>query len=56
VEQTQFPRSTTTNRVVMGKISTEMINDVVGKKIHATDKLLENIDAKMDNFTIATQN
>jgi predicted nucleotide-binding protein len=32
------------------------INDEVGKKIHATDKLLKNINAKMDNFTVATQN
>jgi hypothetical protein len=32
------------------------INDKVGKKIHTTDKLLENINAKMDSFTIATQN
>jgi hypothetical protein len=32
------------------------INDEVDKKIHATDKLLENINAKMDNFTVATQN
>jgi hypothetical protein len=32
------------------------INDEVGKKIHATDKLLENINAKMDNFTVAMQN
>jgi hypothetical protein len=32
------------------------INDEIGKKIHATDKLLENINANMDNFTIATQN
>jgi hypothetical protein len=24
--------------------------------IHATEKLLENINAKMDNFTVATQN
>jgi hypothetical protein len=32
------------------------INDEVGKKIHGTDKLLENINAKMDNFTVATQN
>jgi hypothetical protein len=31
-------------------------NDEVGKKIHATDKLLENINAKMDSFTAATQN
>jgi hypothetical protein len=30
------------------------INDEVAKKIHATDKLLENINAKMDNFTVAT--
>jgi hypothetical protein len=32
------------------------INDQFGKKIHATDKLLENISAKMDNFMVATQN
>jgi hypothetical protein len=32
------------------------INDEVGKKIHATDKLLENINAKMGSFTVATQN
>jgi hypothetical protein len=32
------------------------INDEVGKKIHATDKLLENINAKMDSFTMAMQN
>jgi hypothetical protein len=32
------------------------INDEVGKKIHATDKLLENINAKMYNFPVATQN
>jgi hypothetical protein len=32
------------------------INDEIGMKIHATDKLLENINAKMDNFTVATQN
>jgi hypothetical protein len=32
------------------------INDEVGKKIHDTDKVLENINAKMDNFTVATQN
>jgi hypothetical protein len=32
------------------------INDEVGKKIHAMDKLLENINAKMDSFTVATQN
>jgi hypothetical protein len=30
------------------------INDEVGKKIYATDKLLENINAKMDNFIVAT--
>jgi hypothetical protein len=28
----------------------------VGKKIHATDELLEDINAKMDSFTVATQN
>jgi hypothetical protein len=32
------------------------INDEFGKKIHATEKLLENISAKMDSFTVATQN
>jgi hypothetical protein len=32
------------------------INDEVGKKIYATNKLLENINAKMDNFRVATQN
>jgi hypothetical protein len=32
------------------------INDEVGKKIHAMNKLLENINAKMDNFIVATQN
>jgi hypothetical protein len=32
------------------------INDEFGKKIQATDKLQENISAKMDNFTVATQN
>jgi hypothetical protein len=32
------------------------INDEVGKKIHATEKLLENVNAKMDNFIVATQN
>jgi hypothetical protein len=32
------------------------INDEIDKKIHATDKLLENINAKMGNFTEATQN
>jgi hypothetical protein len=30
------------------------INDEVGKKIHATDRLLKNINAKMDSFTVAT--
>jgi hypothetical protein len=32
------------------------MNDEVGMKIHATDKLLENINPKMDIFTVATQN
>jgi hypothetical protein len=32
------------------------INDEFGTKIHPTDKLLENISAKMDSFTVATQN
>jgi hypothetical protein len=32
------------------------INDDVGKKIRGTEKLLENINAKMDSFIVATQN
>jgi hypothetical protein len=32
------------------------INDEVGKKIYATDKFLENINAKMDNFIVAMHN
>jgi hypothetical protein len=32
------------------------IADEVGKKMHATNKLLENINAKMDSFIVATQN
>jgi hypothetical protein len=32
------------------------INDEIGKKVHATDKFLENINAKMNNFIVATQN
>jgi hypothetical protein len=32
------------------------INDEIGMKIHATDKLLKNINAWMDNFIVATQN
>jgi hypothetical protein len=32
------------------------INDEFGKKIHATDKLLENISAKIDNLTVVVQN
>jgi hypothetical protein len=32
------------------------VNDKVGKKIHATDKILENINDKMDIFTVAIQN
>jgi hypothetical protein len=32
------------------------INDEFGEKIHATNKLLENISAKIDSFTVATQN
>jgi hypothetical protein len=32
------------------------INKDFGKRIHATDKLLENMSSKMDSFTIATQN
>jgi hypothetical protein len=32
------------------------INDEFGKKVHATNKLLENISVKMDIFTVASQN
>jgi hypothetical protein len=32
------------------------INDEFGKRIHATDMLLESIRGKMDNFTVAKQN
>jgi hypothetical protein len=32
------------------------INDEFGKRIHATDMLLESISGKMDNFTVAKQN
>jgi hypothetical protein len=32
------------------------VNDKVGKKIHATDKILENINDKMDIFTVVIQN
>jgi hypothetical protein len=32
------------------------IKDEVGKKIHATDKLLENVNAKIDSFIVATYN
>jgi hypothetical protein len=30
------------------------MNDEFGKKIHATDMVLKNISAKMDNFMVAT--
>jgi hypothetical protein len=32
------------------------INDEISKMIHATDQILENINAKMDSFTVAMQN
>jgi hypothetical protein len=32
------------------------VNDEIGRKIHATDKPVENINAKMDSFAVATQN
>jgi hypothetical protein len=32
------------------------LSDKIGKKIYATNKLLENINAKMDNFIVAKQN
>jgi hypothetical protein len=28
----------------------------VGRKLHATDKILESIDNKMNNFTVTVQN
>jgi hypothetical protein len=31
------------------------INDEIGKKIHTIISLLENINAKMDSFTVATK-
>jgi hypothetical protein len=32
------------------------INSEVGRKLHATDKILESIDSKMNNFIVAVQN
>jgi hypothetical protein len=32
------------------------INSKVGKKLLANDRILESIDSKMDNFTVAVQN
>jgi hypothetical protein len=32
------------------------INSKVGKKLLATDMILESIDSKMNNFTVAVQN
>jgi hypothetical protein len=32
------------------------INEDFGKRIHATNKLLENMSSKMDTFTVAMQN
>jgi hypothetical protein len=32
------------------------INSEVGMKLLATDKILESIDSKMNNFTVAVQN
>jgi hypothetical protein len=32
------------------------INSKVGRKLHAIDKILESIDSKMNNFTVAVQN
>jgi hypothetical protein len=58
---------TIVNKVVWDKILTEIsplrdiirnqmrINDEVDKKIYVTDKLLKNINIKMDNFTVSTQ-
>jgi hypothetical protein len=60
--------STTANKVVRGKTSTEVnllkdivrdqlrINSEVGKKLLANDRILESIDSKMNNFTVAVQN
>jgi hypothetical protein len=49
----------------MGRISIGMsslseilseINEDFGKRIQATDKLLENMSSKMDSFIVAMQN
>jgi hypothetical protein len=32
------------------------INKDFGKRIHATDRLLENMSSKMDSFTVAMRN
>jgi hypothetical protein len=32
------------------------INSDVGKKLLATNKIMDNIDSKMNNFTVAVQN
>jgi hypothetical protein len=49
-----FPRNEPSLRDIIRR--QVRINDKVGKKIHATDMLLENINAKMDSFIVATQN
>jgi hypothetical protein len=55
-ETNPVSRSTTANMVVMGNKDQVGIIDEVCNKIHASDKILENISAKMDNFRIAMQN
>jgi hypothetical protein len=59
---------TTASRAILGRISIGMsplrdivrekvkINEDFGKRIHATDKLLENMSSKMDSFIVAMQN
>jgi hypothetical protein len=68
VEQTQFPVRQPPTRWFGAEFQQKWaslrdiikdqvgINDEIGKKIHATGKLQENINAKMDSFIVATQN
>jgi hypothetical protein len=55
----------TASRAIMGRISTRMspfleillgINAEFSKKLLANDKVLENMDSKMNNFAVAVQN
>jgi hypothetical protein len=57
-------RLTTANKVVWGRTSAEvnLVSRIlfeileVGKKLLATDRILESIDSKMNNFTVVVQN